>query len=231
MMASESILSDGLWLAITVLVFFACRKVYLHLRHPLMHPVLWSTLVLVALVALTRHSVVEYRQETALLPWLLGPAVAAMAVPVWERRTLIAGNWRMFAVVVGASIAFSIGTMVELRHFFDLQLVRALALKSVTAPVAIGIAHQSMVREDLTLVGVMLSGMFGMVAGPLALTLFGAKGGDRPEIGIALGCASHGLGTARAFEIGPSAGAFASVGMGLSSLAYGLVMPLALSAF
>jgi putative effector of murein hydrolase len=109
--------------------------------------------------------------------------------------------------------------------------VRALALKSVTAPVAIGIAHQSMVREDLTLVGVMLSGMFGMVAGPLALTLFGAKGGDRPEIGIALGCASHGLGTARAFEIGPSAGAFASVGMGLSSLAYGLVMPLALSVF
>ena len=231
MTAVESILSDGFWLAITVVAFVACRKVYQRLGHPLLHPVLWSTLVLVALVALTRHPVVEYRQETALLTWLLGPAVAAMAVPVWERRTLIAGNWRMFAAVVGASITFSIGTMVVLQHFFDLQLLRALALKSVTAPVALGIAHQSMVREDLTLVGVMLSGMFGMVAGPLLLTFFGAKDGDRPEVGIALGCVSHGLGTARAFEIGPGAGAFASVCMGLSALAYGLVLPLALSAF
>jgi putative effector of murein hydrolase len=231
MIAPESILSGGLWLAITVLAFFGCRKLYLRSRHPLMHPVLWSTLLLVALVKLTHHAVVAYQQETALLVWLLGPAVVAMAVPVWERRALIVANWRMFAAVVSASIVFSIGTMVELQHFFDLQLVRALALKSVTAPVALGIAHQSMVREDLTLVGVMLSGMFGMVAGPLVLTFFGAKGGDRPEVGIALGCASHGLGTARAFEIGPSAGAFASVSMGLSALSYGLVLPLALSAF
>jgi putative effector of murein hydrolase len=231
MTVPESILGNCFWLAITVVAFFACRKVYLRLGHPLLHPVLWSTLVLAAIVAVTSHPPSAYRQETAALVWLLGPAVVAMAVPVWERRGLIVSNWRMFAAVVGASITFSIASIVELEQFFDSELVRALALKSVTAPVALGIAHQSMVREDLTLVGVMLSGMFGMVAGPLVLTFFGAKGGDRPEVGIALGCASHGLGTARAFEIGPSAGAFASVCMGLSALAYGLVLPLALSAF
>jgi putative effector of murein hydrolase len=148
-----------------------------------------------------------------------------MAVPVWDGRSLIVRNWRTFVAVVGASITFSVASMVTFGRFFDAELVRALSVKSVTAPVAIGIAHQSMLREDLTLVGVMLSGMFGLVAGPMVLALFGAKNGDRPEIGIALGCASHGLGTARAFEIGPTAGAFASVCMGLSALAYGLVLP------
>ena len=146
----QSILSDGFWLAITVVAFVACRKVYQRLGHPLLHPVLWSTLVLVAIVAITRHSPSAYRQETAALVWLLGPAVVAMAVPVWERRALIVSNWRMFAAVVGASITFSIASIIELQHFFDSQVVRALALKSVTAPVALGIAHQSMVRENLT---------------------------------------------------------------------------------
>jgi putative effector of murein hydrolase len=212
-----------------LVAFFACRKIYLRLGHSLLHPVLWSTLVLVAIIGITRHPISAYREETAPLVWLLGPAVVAMAVPVWERRALIIGNWRMFAAVIGASITFSIASTVVLAHFVDLQLVRALAVKSVTAPVALGIAHRSMLREDLTLVGVILSGMFGMVAGPLVLALFGAKG-DRPEVGVALGCASHGLGTARAFEIGPSAGAFASVCMGLCALSYGLVLPLVLRA-
>jgi putative effector of murein hydrolase len=59
-----------------------------------------------------------------------------------------------------------------------------------------------------------------MVFGPAMLALISLNG-DQPEVGAALGCASHGLGTARAYEIGRTAGAFASVSMGLSALAYG----------
>jgi putative effector of murein hydrolase len=53
--------------------------------------------------------------------------------------------------------------------------------------------------------------------------------GDRPEVGAALGCAAHGLGTARAFEIGPTAGAFSSICMALCAIAYGLLLPPVLS--
>ena len=76
----------------------------------------------------------------------------------------------------------------------------------------------------------MLSGLFGMVIGPVLIAWSGSSG-DRPEVGVALGCAAHGLGTARAFEIGPTAGAFASVCMGLSALSYGLLLPLLLMLF
>jgi putative effector of murein hydrolase len=153
-----------------------------------------------------------------------------MAVPVWERRSLITANWRMLTAVVGVSIGFSIASMLFLGYFLDKELVRALTMKFVTAPVAIGIAERTGVREDLALVGVMMSGMFGMVAGPLFLSWFGTNG-DRPEVGAPLGCASHGLGTARAFEIGPTAGAFASVCMGLSAIGYGVLLPSLLAVF
>ena len=56
------------------------------------------------------------------------------------------------------------------------------------------------------------------------LSWFGPTG-DQPDFGVALGCAAHGLGTARAFEIGPIAGAFASISMGLSALSYGVLLP------
>jgi putative effector of murein hydrolase len=68
-----------------------------------------------------------------------------------------------------------------------------------------------------------------MLIGPALLALGRPRGGHA-VIGAALGCASHGLGTARAFELSQTAGAFASVCMGLSALAYGIVLPLVLSA-
>jgi putative effector of murein hydrolase len=158
----------------------------------------------------------------------LGPAVVAMAVPIWERRSLILANWFVLAAVIAMSLVFAVGNLYLLRGLLGDDLARALTVKSVTAPVAISIAHGAGLREHLALVGVMMSGMFGMVVGPLLLSWFGSRG-DRPDLGIALGCAAHGLGTARAFEIGPTAGAFASVSMGLSALSYGVLLPPILS--
>jgi hypothetical protein len=139
-------------------------------------------------------------------------------------RSLILANWFVLAAVIVMSLVFAAGNLFLLRGLLGDDLARALTLKSVTAPVAISIARGAGLQEHLTLVGVMMSGMFGMVVGPLLLSWFGSKG-DRPDLGIALGCAAHGLGTARAFEIGPTAGAFASVSMGLSALSYGVLLP------
>jgi putative effector of murein hydrolase len=201
--------------------------IYYRVGHPMLHPVLWSTILLVVLVRAAHHPLVSYSQETAPLVWLLGPAVVAMAVPIWDRRALIFANWLLFAAVVAVSLISAIGSLLLLRSLIGEELARALTVKSVTAPVAITIAREAGLRESLALVGVMVSGMFGMIFGPVLLAWLGSKG-DGPDIGIALGCAAHGLGTARAFEIGPTAGAFASVCMGLCALSYGLLLPLVL---
>src|SRR5580700_7087029 len=82
------------WSGITLAVFFGWWRIFVALKHPVLHPILWATLAVVLLLALGRHPVATYREESAPLGWLLGPAVVAMAVPVWQRRQLIAANWK-----------------------------------------------------------------------------------------------------------------------------------------
>ena len=79
---------------------------------------------------------------------------------------------------------------------------------------------------SLTAVVVIATGAFGAAFGPSLL----APGGVRDEraVGFALGVASHAIGTARAFQIPDSAGAFASLGMILNALLTIALVPLAL---
>jgi putative effector of murein hydrolase len=100
----------------------------------------------------------------------------------------------------------------------------SLAPKSVTAPVAMGIAEKLGGLPSLTAVLVILTGILGAMLGPMVLNRIGVR--DWPARGVALGTASHGIGTARALQINRSAGAFAGLAMGLNALATALMLPL-----
>jgi putative effector of murein hydrolase len=227
----NELLATVFWSAITLAVFFGWRRIFVALKHPLLHPILWATLVIVLLLALAQHPAATYRQETAPLVWLLGPAVVAMAVPIWQRRSLIVANWKSLLLIVALGIVFSAVSVLVLAPFLGWQEVKSLVPKSVTAPVALAIikegslgrAPHDQMLESLLAVGIMISALSGAVLGPVVLQLAGVR--DRRAVGLALGCASHGVGTARAFELDSTAGAFASVGMSLTAIFAGIILP------
>jgi putative effector of murein hydrolase len=227
----NDLLSAVFWSGTTLAVFFGWRRIFVALKHPLLHPILWATLAVVLLLALGRHPLAAYREESAPLVWLLGPAVVAMAVPIWQRRELIVSNWKALLLVVALGIAFSAFSVLLLGPFLGWREAKSLVPKSVTAPVALGIikedslgrAPQDQLIESLLAIGIMISALSGAVLGPVVLQLTGVR--DRRAVGLALGCASHGVGTARAFEIDSTAGAFASVGMSLTAICAGFVLP------
>lgn len=223
--------SNIFWSGITVAVFFSWRRIFLALKHPVLHPILWATLVVALVLELGQHSVAAYRTETAPLGWLLGPAVVAMAIPIWQRRELIVSHWKTLLLVVALGIAFSTFSVLLLGPFVGWREAESLVPKSVTTPVPVGIikegslgrAPQDQLVEPLLGVGIMISALSGAVLGPMVLRLAGVR--DRRAIGLALGCASLGVGTARAFEIDSTAGAFASIGMSLTAICAGFVLP------
>jgi putative effector of murein hydrolase len=227
----NELLTIVFWSALTLAVFFGWRRFFLALKHPLLHPILWTTLAVVLLLALCRHPVAAYREESAPLVWMLGPAVVAMVVPIWQRREMIVSNWKALLLVVALGIAFSALSVLLLGPFLGWREAKSLVPKSVTAPVALGIIKESSLGraprdqliESLLAVGIMISALSGAVLGPAVLRLAGVR--DRRAVGLALGCASHGVGTARAFEIDSTAGAFASVGMSLTAICAGFVLP------
>lgn len=229
-----SYLSQGplVWLTAT-LVAYALGDAFFRLagRSPLVNPVLLAVALLALLLHLTATPYATYFEGAQFVHFLLGPATVALALPLYDslprlRRALlptlaalIAGS--LTAAVSALAIAAALGV--------EGTVLASLAPKSATAPVAIGIAEQIGGSPTLTAVLVILTGITGAVIATPLLNLLRLR--DWRARGFAVGLTSHGIGTARALQVHPTAGAFAALGMALNAIATALVAPFALSLF
>ncbi len=149
---------------------------------------------------------------------LLGPAVVLLAVPLLRQAALIRSSRILIiiAVMVGVASGLTAGLGIAWLLGASNATLLALAPKSVTAGAAIGVAELLGSLPSFTTALVVMTGLVGAVAGPWIAKLSGAR--DERAIGLAMGIASHGQGTARALRISPVAGAFAGIGMAIGSV-------------
>lgn len=104
------------------------------------------------------------------------------------------------------------------------ETLRSLASKSVTIPIAMGVSEKIGGSPSLTAVMVMMAGLLGASTTTRLLNLLGIR--EYSVRGFATGIAAHGIGTARAFQGSPEAGAFAALGMGLNGILTAVMVPL-----
>jgi predicted murein hydrolase (TIGR00659 family) len=195
-------------------------------RHPLLNPVLLAILLIAAVLLPTGGSYERYFEGAQFVHFLLGPATVALAIPLYKelanvRRALLP---LMASLVVGSLTAA--GTAVGLAWLAGASTatMASLAPKSVTTPVAMGIADSLGGLPSLTAAVVILTGIVGAALGPIVLDL--ARIRDPRARGVAMGTASHGIGTARALQMSQVAGAFAGIAIGLNALATAILLPL-----
>ncbi|WP_438479977.1 LrgB family protein [Oleiharenicola lentus] len=214
-----------LWSAVTIGVFYAARRLFLRTKIQILHPVLVSTIVLLVVVEATGRRYAEFAEGTHWLAWILGPGVVAMGVPVYKLRALIFRKIGVLVTVVLSAMSFSIASTMGLLALFgaDRLLMIALSMKSVTSAVAMAIAVDAGALPAVAGVGAMFAAVLGAAIGPWVLGRAGVT--DPRAVGLALGCGSHAVGTARAFELGEEQGTFASVGLSLTTLAAALICP------
>jgi predicted murein hydrolase (TIGR00659 family) len=215
-----------LWLALTLVAYVAADALHARLRrHPLVHPVLVAVAILVAVLAASGTPYRDYFEGAQFVHFLLGPAIVALAVPLHrELRHVRARALRLGAALLAGSttaVVSAAGTAWLLGA--SRPTIASLAPKSATAPVAMGIAEKIGGLPSLTAALVILTGILGAVAGPALLRLLRVH--DAAARGFALGVTSHGIGTARAFQLGEREGAFSGLGMGLNALATTLLLP------
>ena len=214
-------------LTATLGVYVAASALYERLdRAPWANPVLWSVVVLALLLKATGTPYPVYFSGAQFIHFLLGPAVVALAWPLWQRRAELrarAGALLLAALAGGAAAS---GSAVAIAWALGLpgEVVASLAPKSVTAPVAMGIAAQLGGIPALAAVFAVLTGLIGAIT---AKVLFDATRIRPPVVrGFALGTASHGVGATRALQVHPDAGAYAALALGLQVLLAALLMPL-----
>ena len=213
------------WSLVTIGVYFACRWVFLRTRWPLLHPGLTGILAMVVILEYAGRPYPQYERATEWINWLLGPAVVAMAVPIYQLRAMVRANARVLAVVIPLGLGFAVvsTTLLLAAGGRPRPVVAAGALKSITTPVSYRLAVDAHVSRDAALAGTLIAGMLGATVGPALLGWMRVR--DERALGLALGCTSHGIGVARALELGRTGGAFASLGMSGTAMFGALLLP------
>jgi predicted murein hydrolase (TIGR00659 family) len=195
-------------------------------QHPLLHPVLLAIVFLVALLTATGTTYQTYFEGAQFVHFLLGPATVALAVPLYFNFSKLRRLWLplLGGLIAGSATAAVSAIGVAWLLGASPQTLISLAPKSVTAPVAMGIAEKLGGLPSLTAILVVSTGILGAVLGPWTLNLLRIR--DEAVRGFSIGVASHGIGTARAFQESEQAGAFSGLAMGLNILATALLLPL-----
>ena len=158
---------------------------------------------------------------------LLGPATVALGMPLYQQLPRIVELWRPLAIClpIAAKLAAFYSLAIAWLLGSSDTILASLAAKSVTAPIAIGITEQLGGTVALLMGALLITGVATIPC--VSLTARFLRIDDERLIGFALGLNGHAIGTVRAFEISPTAGAFASLGMSLTGIFTAMLLPLA----
>lgn len=193
----------------------------------LLHPTIaGAVLVAIALAALDLDYA-DFAHDSRFLTFLLGPATVALAVPMYHQLHLIRAMAApiLITVLAGASFASLSALLLAWGMGGNEQTLLSLASKSVTTPIAIGISESLGGLGTIAAGAVILTGVVGIMVVDALMRRLGVE--DDRVWGFCLGLSAHAIGTARAFERSPVAGAFSSLALCLTGSVSALLIPLA----
>ena len=221
--------SPLLWLTVTIAAYLLALWVYRRFgMNPLLNPVLVSVSILIVLLLATKTPYPTYFEGAKFVHFLIGPATVALAIPLYAQLGKLKTMWRSigFALLVGSLTAIVSAIGLVWWAGGSKPMMIALAAKSATLPIAMGVTERVGGEPSLTAVAVALTGISGAIIARTLLNLFRF---DNPAVrGFALGITAHAIGTARALQVNPTAGAFSALAMGLNGVATALLVPLVL---
>ena len=215
------------WLTLTLVVYQAAHWLWRRSgMMPLLNPVLLSIAALSTVLTVAGIDYARYFSGAQIIHFLLGPATVALAIPLYKQLNrlrqsflallvgLVAGS--VAAILASLALGWALGA--------SRQTIMSLTPKSATSPIAMGIAEQIGGLPSLTAVLAILTGIIGAVGGGWLMDRLRIT--DDRARGVAMGTASHGIGTARALQMGEVTGAFSGLAMGLNGIATALLAPI-----
>ncbi|MDR5892671.1 MULTISPECIES: LrgB family protein [Halomonas] len=194
---------------------------------PLLHPVTLSIAMLIGLLLLVDMDYATYFEGAQFIHFLLGPATVALAIPLYDHRERVRRLLGPLLIACMTGIVTAVASTLGLAMALGAraETVLSLAPRSVTSPIAMGIAEQIGGIPSLAAGLVLLTGSIGCALSPWVFRLLRIK--DPAVQGFSLGLSAHGFGTAQAFaRIGAVAGAFSGLAMGLTGLLTAFLLPL-----
>jgi putative effector of murein hydrolase len=215
-------------LLLTLLAYEAGMTIYEKLdRHPFANPVAIAVLLVALTISLIDMPYAKYFEGAQFIHFLLGTATVALAVPIYQCWGALQG--RVFPLIVsllcGGAVSMLSAVGVARLLGADATIQKAMMAKSVTAPIAMGVAERISASPTLTAVFAVTTSVMGAIAARYVLDALRLT--EWWQRGFAIGVAAHGIGTSRALSVNAEAGAFSGLAMGLHGIAGAVLIPLA----
>jgi predicted murein hydrolase (TIGR00659 family) len=213
-----------LWLTLTLIAFAVGDGISAAVRrNPLANPVVIAAGLLILLLTATGTTYQTYFEGAQFVHFLLGPTTVALGLPLWRNRVAVRRNLLPMCAALVAGSLTAIGSAAAVAWALGAPgpIIASLASKSVTAPIAMALTESIGGIPALAAVLVVLTGILGSVIVTPLMNALGIR--DFAARGFAVGVASHGIGTARAFQVSEEAGTFAGIAMGLNGALTALV--------
>ena len=205
-------------IALSVAAFSVGLWVNRRTKLSIANPILIAIPLVIACLTLTGVPLADYQRGGEVINMLLGPATAALALSIYRQREILKENFLPVLLGCLAGCCASVGSTLALCRIFGLDqaLTASLGPKSVTTPIAVELSAQGGGIAAVTIVVVIFTGICGAALAPGFLKLLRVE--DPMAAGVAIGTASHGIGTARALQMGKVQGAMSGVAIGVSGI-------------
>lgn len=217
---------DAWWsLPLTVIAYLLARKLAAKINLSIVNPLLVAMAIVIPLLLITNMPYTRYFAGSSLLNQLLQPAVVALALPLYEQMHQIRARWKTIISVcfIGSITAMVSGTAIALWMGATPEIAATIMPKSVTTPIAMAVSGSLHGIPAISAICVLIAGVLGAVFGHMLLNLLQVK--NKSSRGLAIGNASHALGTARAAEIDYQEGAFSSLALVICGIITSLLAP------
>lgn len=204
--------------AISVVAFWIGVKIQRKTGLVACNPLLVAVVLVIGVLLIFHIPYADYDQGGSLINLFLSPATACLAVAIYSKARLLKKNW--LPILVGCTVGslVSMGSVLLLCRLFGLDgsMTESLLPKSVTTPIAVSVSQTNGGISSITVVAVLITGIFGSIMAPTLIRLFRIN--DPITAGLSIGACSHAVGTSRALELGETEGAMSGLAIGICGL-------------
>lgn len=195
----------GLWLK---------KKFRLAVLNPLL---IGTALVMIALVLL-KVDYSHYEEGAKYISYLLTPATVCLAVPLYQQIGLLKKNWKAVAGGIVSGVLASLVSVYFFAVLFSLSHEQYVTLlpKSITTAIGMGVSKELGGIETVTVAAILVTGIFGNIIAEFVCRVFRIQ--EPVAKGLAIGTASHAIGTTKAIEMGEVEGAMSSLAIAVAGL-------------
>lgn len=214
----RDILADSLFFGVGISVGTYLIGTYIKKRYGffLFNPLLLSITMTIAVLLVLGIDYQDYNNGAKYLSYLLTPATVALAIPLYEQVKLLKKNFTAIMIGIASGVLTSFLSIFAMALLFGLGHTEYVTLlpKSITTAIGIGLSDELGGYVAITVSAIMITGLFGNIAGDTICRVLGIR--HPVAKGISIGTASHVMGTSKAMEIGEVEGAMSSLSVAVA---------------